>query len=158
MNDGLCFEKSWLNESGFAWPANISNKELKSLAKRIRPVARFLKNEENELYEEEGGNIGDLYFVETPKTLRDLRGIAVNWNPKPLEPTNNLMELATILTYHTMGVLLKASVAEVLSQIPEVYLDRAVAFEVVHKFPTPLVIIGMNSYHKTQTRLYGIKG
>lgn len=88
---------------------------------------------------------GDLYYIQDV----DLRTVAFTWDPKPMTKAVGLMELDQIITKHTYGFhgFFKPSIAEVLSQIPNEYLNDAVAFETHYK--------GMSgSYHSGLTTLY----
>lgn len=110
--------------------------------RKIRPVVRF-------------GNV-PWYIKPT-----DPRKIAFAWDPKKAAETEGLQEVCEITTYHLFGYhgFFKPSVAEVLAQIPEEYLDNAVAFEII-KWPKTVDDLNLQSevvragYHQATTRLY----
>ena len=120
----------------------ISNRRLKQLYGRIKPVVRFAKD--NGSYEQHYD--GNLFYIKDV----DLRNVAFTWDPTPAKKVEGLEKLCELTTYHSYGYhgFFKPSVAEVISQIPSEYVDDCVAFETT----TGVEIAG--SYHATITILY----
>ncbi|MBS3096982.1 hypothetical protein J4480_06115 [Candidatus Woesearchaeota archaeon] len=125
---------------------DISDERLEQLAIQIRPVARFVG--------EKLHPGGELYYTKGPDNPRELRKKAYTWVAEPLRLATNLTHYNDITTYHEFGasVIFSATIAEVLAQIPEEDLERAVAFESLYYHLTSQDII--ECYHKTATRLY----
>ena len=125
---------------------DISDERLEQLAIQIRPVARFVG--------EKLHPGGELYYTKGPDNPRELRKKAYTWVAEPLRLATNLTHYNDITTYHEFGasVIFSATNAEVLAQIPEEDLERAVAFESLYYHLTSQDII--ECYHKTATRLY----
>ena len=126
----------------------ISNKRLKELCKRIKPVERFADGPDG-LFRSLGGW---LYYI------RDVnpRNVAFTWDPKPTERAIGLKELCCIDTYHTFAapVCFKPTIAEVIAQIPEKLIDKVVAFETLSQ-DLSSANIADDYHHVTQTILYG---
>ena len=82
----------------------------------------------------------------------DPRGVAFTWDPKPTERTPPMIELDKIYTDHSYGYVgfFKPSIAEVLAQIPEQYINQAAAFETHYSGES-------GEYHSAQTILYRLK-
>ena len=97
----------------------ISRQTLEDRASRIKPVVTFL----------EGGGRHARYFIKEVC----LHSVAYTWNPVKADKAENLEVLGQIITYHSWGhpMYFKPSVAEVLAQIPENFLDKVTAFEIV---------------------------
>lgn len=109
----------------------ISNEKLNEMYERIKPVVRFAEMRCGGRTTYEKHSKGDLYFIQDV----DLRKTAFTWDPKPTEKAYGLTELDQIRTYHTTGGFYhKPSIAEVLAQIPERYVDDVVAFETVNGY------------------------
>ena len=99
-----------------------------------------------------------------PVVNGDIVGTSYTWDPKYDEERKvpQLKPLADITTYHSYGYygLFKPSIAEVLAQIPEVLLQRVVAFEIVDR-PETAEDLNKHSealnagYHFATTRLFG---
>jgi len=89
----------------------ISEEKLYELGQRIKPLVSKGRN---------------LFYIK-PCHPRDT---AFSWAPKRTKVATDLRKLTEITTYHTWGhySLFKPSIAEVLAQIPEEYLDRCCAF------------------------------
>ena len=97
-----------------------------------------------------------LFFIFLPATMSygfDFEGpgkdVAFTWDPKPTTRAAGLIKLDQIVTNHTYGYhgMFKPSIAEVLCQIPEKYLNDVVAFETEYG--------GMaGEYHSGVTTLY----
>ncbi len=126
------------------WIPEVTEDRIKELAERIKPVVQF-----------DGGK----YYIEL--VLVDLFRTAYTWDPKPANKATGLKLLCDITTYHTYGyhAMFKPSIAEVLAQIPDDYLDKVVAFEIVrspetaddlNREPEALKV----GYHVATTRLY----
>ena len=105
----------------------ISDKKLNELYERIRPVIRYAEVKYGGKTHYEKHSEGDLYYIKKV----DPRGVAFTWSPEPDEKASGLVEMTDITTYHSYGYhgFFKPSVAEVLAQIPEKYLDDVVAFQ-----------------------------
>jgi len=103
---------TWID--GKAFVPEISEEKLSSLIEKIVPVVR----ENNKLYQ-----------IKIP----DLRNVAYTWDYKVVEECKNLKEIVRIKTHHYCGYygLFKPSIAEVLSQIPEDFIDKVNAFEII---------------------------
>lgn len=112
----------------------ISDAKLEELYKRIKPVV---------------GRKGKLYYIKD----EDLRKVAFTWEPKLKNKAKKLERLCDITTYHTYGYhgFFKPSIAEVIAQIPENYLDETVAFETFTDLTLENIV---GNYHVTTTRLY----
>lgn len=133
----------------------VSNADLESMLKRIRPVARFRENPQGEEcphcgyreYELEQDDRGDLYYIKKVNP----RNVAYTWDPQPAEKAKGLVKHKDITTHHTYGYygFFKPSIAEVLAQIPEADLETVCAFEYVYGTAE---ITG--EYHSATTRLY----
>ena len=119
----------------------ITDERLEALYKRIKPLVRR-------------GRL--LWLIKR----FDFRTIAFTWDPTKRRPAFWVAPLADIRTLHTYGYygFFKPSIAEVLAQIPEEYMDETVAFEV----DGPGNAEDLNSesealnagYHVASTRLY----
>jgi hypothetical protein len=97
------------------WIPEISDEKLEKLAKRIKPIVRN-KN-------------GVPYHIKKV----DLRDIAYTWSPKLTKKSPAFNIISDITTHHSYGYygFFKPSIAEVIAQIPEEYIDRVIAFEIV---------------------------
>jgi hypothetical protein len=138
-------EKKWIPE--------ISEEKIQELAKKIAPVVRFARGEQ-ELFRDKKGF---LYWIEPV----DLFNMAYTFDPKPTKEAVGLKPIGDITTYHTYGYqgLFKPSIAEVLAQIPAELLENVVAFEIVKKPETADDLnreqTALNAgYHVATTRLY----
>lgn len=129
------------------WIPEITDKELKRRARRIKPTVRFGK-----------GTRERLRYIKPV----NLRNVAYTWDPKPAEVAKGLSPLRVITTYHGYGApsFFKPSVAEVLAAIPDDIIDQVVAFEIIK---CPETVDDLNrepealnaGYHVAITRLYG---
>jgi hypothetical protein len=92
----------------------ITNERLNELVARIKPVVK---------------NGKELHYIASC----DLRNTAFTWDPVLGQTAGRLMKLRTVRTLHTYGYygFFKPSVAEVLAQIPEDLVDKAIAFETI---------------------------
>ena len=125
------------------WIPEISDQKLEELAGRIRPVYEFKD--------------GVLRYIQPV----DLRKTAYTWDPKPAELAENLKVLSEFRTFHSYGspMFFKPSIAEVLAQIPEEFLNKIRAFQIVD---APVHVDDLNlerealnaGYHVAMTRLY----
>ncbi len=120
----------------------IEDCRLEELAARIKPLVI---------------NGGELFYIEPC----DLRNTAFPWSPKFTVQAKDIICHARITTLHTFGYqgFFKPSIAEVLAQIPEIYLDNTIAFEVIG----PNTVDDLNKqsdavnagFHMATTKLYG---
>ena len=96
----------------------ISDELLEELNGKIEPVVR---NEQGQLF----------YMCDLD--LESLRNTSFIWSPELVEPAHDLLKVAEIKTLHTYGYygMFKASVAQVLSQIPIGFIDKICAYEVI---------------------------
>lgn len=91
----------------------------------------------------------------------DLFNISFIYDPRPTEEATNLVPLADITTYHEFNCrqCFAPSIAEVIAQIPEEYLGRVAAFEIIEK-PETATDLNLqkeavnDGYHVAKTRLY----
>lgn len=131
----------------------ISDDRLTELAARIKPLARFVevgnKLMDAELAEDEN-ELGELYLIEPC----DLRVVGFNTDPRPAGKAPQLRQVGVIKTFHTSSSLFNPSIAEVLAQIPEEYIDSVTHFETVRDFPQPQKHVGMETYFMAFTYLY----
>ncbi len=121
----------------------ITNQDLKRLAQKIRPLVT---------------QDGRLMHIKLP----DLRNEAFPWAPVVTEPAAGLVEIAKIRTLHSYAYygFFKPSVSEVIAQIPEEWIERAVAFST----QGPENVEDMNrekealdaGFHVAVTTLYGL--
>ncbi len=132
-----------------SWIPKILDERLQELCKRIKPVVRFVSWF--------GKGKECLYYIKPV----DPRKIAYTWDPKPRRKARRLKKLCDITTYHSYGYygFFKPSIAEVIAQIPEEYLNKVVAFEIVEN-PEKRDDLNLHSealnagYHVATTRLY----
>ena len=96
---------------------DFDHAQIVALAKRIKPLV----------------HAGNGFATIKPV---DLFGVAYAWDPKPvaLVQRADLVEVAVIQTLHTCGhpVMFKPSIAEVLGQIPDKFLDKVDYFVTDH--------------------------
>lgn len=125
----------------------ISDERLYELYSKIKPVVRYTTEQRKGQLEYEKDDCGEPYYIEDV----DLRSQAFTWDPAPAKRAGGLEEIAKIETYHTYAYygFFKPTIAEVLSQIPEQYIDKVTAFETVGDTAE---ICG--DYHRAITRLY----
>lgn len=97
---------------------------------------------------------GRLYEIKTP----DLFNQAFTWTPKlaAAVDANRLVLLGAIRTFHRCGyhMFVKPSIAEVLAQIPDEYIDEVQAFELLIYDPIVRIHTGDFYGHSTTTLLY----
>jgi hypothetical protein len=103
---------------------------------------------------------GRLHFI---KEI-DPRTKAFTWDPTLTEALNmeRYVELGSSLTYHSCGYygLFKPSIAEVLAQVPEELLSKAVAFSTElpeHRHDLSVVVSECGRMHRAVTTWYGLK-
>jgi hypothetical protein len=90
------------------------------------------------------------------------RDVAFTWDPVVTEPATNVEELVKIRTLHTYGYygFFKPSIAEVLAQIPEEWLERTIAFST--QGPNDAAEMNLEKkaldagFHVAETTLYGL--
>lgn len=124
-----------------------NKKEILKLARQIKPVTKT---------KESGKNFskGGLFYI----LPVDIYEKGYRKNEEPLCKAEGLYKLAKIDTLHVAvnGNQFRPSVEEVLQQIPEEYLQDAVAFSIASK--QEIEVLGMDAedcYVKAQTTLYG---
>lgn len=138
----------------------ITDKKLKGLMSRIKPVVRFAKVStltgsklELEKYGSsdylEEDKSGDLYYIKDVHP----RNISLTWNPNPVrmasEVNPNPYKIIVTLHDYIHSSLFQPSIANVLSQIPEEDENRCVAFEIGNpSFSSD------NKFHIAETKLY----
>lgn len=95
----------------------ISDERLKVLCAKIKPLVRSNGPHKG----------GSLSHIEMPNP----RNVSWIWDPKVTEQAKGIVPFAEITTYHTFGYygFFKPSIAEVLAQIQDQYLEETVAFE-----------------------------
>jgi len=130
-----------------------------SLSKKV-----YIPRVDDRIIEEMAKSIHPIITVDGKKRMIkpvDLFGVSYIWSPQPTFEISNLKELCRITTYHKWGhyVLFKPSVAEVLAQIPDEYLDAVVAFEIVESPETADDLnkhmdVVNDGYHVATTALY----
>jgi hypothetical protein len=148
---------SYLDDSK-PWLRTISDERLTELAKRIKPVVRFAEGEEGLFVHSKGS----LYYIKDV----DLRKTAFTWDPEADRLADTFTTICDIQTYHSWSYygFFKPSIAEVLTNIPEEFLEQVVAFEIVSQPETAYDFGGENqeafddSFHVATTRLYKIAG
>lgn len=121
----------------------ITDENLTLLSRKIRPLV--LQD-------------GKLMRIEPP----DPRNVAFSWSPVVTEPANGIVEIAKIRTLHGYGYygFFKPSVAEVIAQIPEEWIERTVAFST--RGPADAAEMNRESealnagFHVAETTLYGL--
>lgn len=136
------------------WIPEVPKERILELAKRIKPVARFVEGELGFFQDFRGF----LYYIEPRDPWDDA---FLSWNPKPARRAKGLKPLCVITTHHhsCSAELFEPSVAEVLAQIPEEHLDNVVAFEIV-KCPESRYDLAANpealnaGYHVAITQLF----
>ena len=121
----------------------MSERRLLELVERIKPVVTF--KEEGRCYIKPVDPFSEHY----------------TWGAEPAGKAVGLQALCDITTYHPYGYYgsFRASVAQVILQIPPEHLDNVIAFEIV-KYPEtaeeldPESEIFNSGYHVATTRLY----
>lgn len=126
------------------WIPELPRERIMELSLRIRPVVTYGKN-------------GPFYIKSV-----DLYQVAYTWEPVPVRRAYGLKVLCDMKTYHRFDYcgFFKPTLAEVLAQIPEAYVEKAIAFEIVSQ---PKTSDDLNTdrealnagYHVATTRLYG---
>lgn len=97
------------------WIPEVSKERIVELAAKIKPVVTFQRKGK--------------YFIKPV----DLHTVAYIWEPKPADKVTGLKSFCEIRTYHSCGShgFFMPSIAEVLTQIPDEYLDKVLAFEII---------------------------
>ena len=133
----------------------ISDERLETLAARIKPVIRFQATTAGRFESIDRNPEGKPFYIEPV----DFRRTAFTWDPKPTVEAEDIVPYKTIETFHTYGapVFFKPSIAEVLAQIPEEDLERAVAFETGHHDMSAEHCLS-DGYHWAATVLYERSG
>lgn len=135
------------------WIPKVPEEHIRELADKIKPVVRFAHGAEGPFLSAKGFP----YYIEPV----DLFRIAYAWDPKPTEEATQFKPICDITTFHTYAYygFFKPTIAEVLSQIPDEYLDTVIAFEIVGQPETATDLNrereALNAgYHVATTRLY----
>ncbi len=107
------------------WIPKAPKSSIQKLARRIKPVVRFRKGKDALIRSKRG----KLYYIKPV----DLFEVSFLWAPQAERLAEGLVPITDITTYHAFGYygLFKSSIAEVLSQIPAVLVERVVAFEII---------------------------
>lgn len=126
----------------------ISNEKIQEMLNKMAPVVKGEREEESQ----------ELFWIEIPHA----REVSFIWSPVLKGKAVGLKKVSSIQTFHSYGYysFFKPSLAEVLSQIPEQYLDGSVvAFETIGprdisdiKKQWDVVQAG---FHVAETILYG---
>ncbi|MBW2972375.1 hypothetical protein KY359_05040 [Candidatus Woesearchaeota archaeon] len=127
----------------------ISDERLEELASRIKPVVRFVRLAATDIDAMVPDYRGELYFIEDVR----LRGRSFLWDPVPVRPADEieLHPYKEIMTLHSReSTVFGPSIAEVLAQIPDDDVNKAVAFETRH-----LGFVG--DFYSAVTRLYVLR-
>ncbi len=158
----------------------ISDELLENLAKKIKPVVRFVKFTETKkgyITKTDGGIESKIYKIEnymqlppakTPEYFKkgdlyyiknvDLRS-AFLWNPDPIKKAEGLVPYKEVITYHEFlaPAIFRPTIAEVLAQIAKEDLTDVVAFEIVD-LPLEECFfyneLDKRTYHVARTILY----
>ena len=93
---------------------------------------------------------GVLYLIERVHP----RQVGFNTNPKPIVLAPPLKRIGALVTVHTTSSAFNPSVAEVLAQIPDKFLDQMTHFETIRNWPQPMVHDGLESFFVAATVLY----
>lgn len=130
---------------------DVADKDIIEMLDSISPErAEELSNRINALVRCDGR----LYEIQKP----DLFKSAFTWSPKlaAAVDANRLVLLGAIRTFHRCSyhMFVKPSIAEVLAQISDEYIDNVQAFEVL--ICDPIIRIHTNEFygHSTTTLLY----
>lgn len=115
----------------------IEEERLNELFSTIKPVIRV-------------GDENKLFYIEDVH----LRNNSFLWSPKATIEAAGLVPFKVIKTFHVFStaVLFKPSIAEVLAQIPQKYVNKCVAFETSDN----VSIDSKTSCHIADTTLYMI--
>jgi hypothetical protein len=132
---------TWLDIEAFV--PEISDKKIEFLLKKMKPVGKNTANDSCLCYMKEC----------------DPRNQAFTWSPEYSEKAEGLIELTSIKTHHYCGYygFFKPSIAEVLAQIPDEYIDKVVAFETItgeHDGEDEVKILRDGRGHLATTVLY----
>lgn len=155
-----------------SWIPEVPRERILQLAETIKPVARMAKVKSSSVWRGQTLCIrewvhpkgkwhrwpeGELYYLKPVDPFT----ISYTWALVPTTQATDLKPLADIRMYHTYGWYgcFKPLVSEVLAQIPEEYLDRVVAFEIIEQ-PEDASDLNRESeatnagYHVSKVRLY----
>ena len=152
----------------------ITDRELKTLYARIKPVVRGSQLDDGELAEfigrwteenKAGRSETAALKKAAPKSLFwikevDPENIAFTWEPKAAGVASGLKKIGSIITYHTYGYYgcFKPSIKEVLAQIPKELLAKVCAFEtVMYSDDINGLLTPDQEYHKGKTTLYAME-
>ena len=134
------------NEEEWNWTPKVtqmSERRLHELLERIKPVVAF--KDQGRCYIKPVDPLSETYTS----------------NPEPTRKAVGLKPLCDITTYHPYSYygVFRASVAQVILQIPPEHVDKVVAFEIVKHPETaddldPQSQIFNSGYHVATTRLY----
>lgn len=101
---------------------HVSDEELLNRFQKIRPIVKYKDW---------------LYYYKTDTNIEELRNVEYMWDPKndirELVNIEYFEELGVFPCYHTYGYygIFKPTIAEVLEQFPDEYLEQATAFYMV---------------------------
>lgn len=122
----------------------IADEELLRLSKQIRPVAFYMEGKKN-----------NLHYLSLNWATFNLRKDSFTWDLEHSkgELALDLKELILMIMKFTFGspTLFKPTIAEVLSQIPEKFLERIVAYEIPSQFMDSNNIIDRYTNRKWET-------
>lgn len=129
----------------------ISNDRLYELADRIKPLARFERTSLGlkQVLEDEG----NVYLIEPC----DLRLAGFNVKPVVVRRATGLAKISSIKTFHTVSPTFCPSVAEVLAQIPDKYLDVVTHFDTLRAAEQPKTRRRGKKYFVATTVLYAVR-
>lgn len=137
----------------------IKKERLEALALHIKPVLRYLRDlETDELIRSENGRL--LFYSKTKINPHDWK---FQSNFKPGKLAKGLKPFEEIGTYHeyAASAMCRASIADVIAQLPGNLIERVAAFEINHlplekyKESCPLGTLPINwGFHYARTRLY----
>lgn len=140
----------------------IKRERLEALAFYIKPVLRYSRNPETD--ELTGNDKGKLLFYSRTKINPYDWEFQAHFEPGEL--AKGLKQFEEIGTYHGYAapVMCRASIADVIAQLPENLIGRVVAFEINHlgsleeyedEKICPLRLLPFNwGFHYARTRLY----
>lgn len=108
----------------------VSEKEIKKLSRKIRPLARFSREKKWDKLKRDDDGI--LYFIRKVDPMRT----AFTWGPIPTRPAKSINPepYRAIITAHPYGapVFFKPTIEEVLAQISEEDRKKCVGYETRH--------------------------
>lgn len=127
----------------------LSDQELKLLAKRIKPVCRFIDGRFNYLLREP--DLEGLYWI-NPISVNQ----PIFFNPQPIKPVEGLQYLCSADTFHSYGYfgVPRPTVKDILCQLPVSVRGKAVAFEVVFPALDWNIVDGRRKNHVLLTHFF----